>query len=128
MNEPLAPGVHLHSLIEYYKAGYDAVRTYTDNVYVILSNRLGEANSTELLPFATTLSNLVIDVHYYNRYSNYFQSMNGKQNVEFIYKKRSKQLKDLSRDGGPLIFIGKSKHLLLYSGISWYHERMDLAI
>lgn len=106
MNEPSAPGVHLHSLMQYYKAGYDAVRTYTASAYVILSNRLGEANSTELLPFASALSNSVIDVHYYNRYSDYFQSMNAKQNADYIYNKRSKQLKEVTRDGGPLIFVG----------------------
>lgn len=107
LNEPLAPGVHLDSLMKYYRAGYDAVRTYTTSAYVILSNRLGEANSTELLPFATDLSNSVIDVHYYNRYSDYFKNMNGKQNVDFIYKKRSKQLQELTHEGGPLIFVGE---------------------
>ncbi|XP_047954334.1 probable glucan 1,3-beta-glucosidase A [Salvia hispanica] len=107
MNEPSAPGVHLHTLMQYYQAGYDAVRTYTATTYVILSNRLGLANSTELLPFATGLSNSVIDVHYYNRYSDYFQSMNGRQNADYIYKKRSKQLKEVTREGGPLIFVGE---------------------
>lgn len=109
MNEPLAPGVHLDTLIKYYEAGYDAVRTYTASVLVILSNRLGEANSTELLPFATGLSNLVIDVHYYNRYSDQFKSMNGKQNANYIYQKRSKQLQEMTRDGGPSIFVGTIK-------------------
>lgn len=107
MNEPVAPGVHLDTLIKYYQAGYDAVRTYTASAFVILSNRLGEANSTELLPFATGLSNSVIDVHYYNRYSDQFKSMNGKQNANYIYQKRSKQLQEMTRDGGPSIFVGE---------------------
>ncbi|KAL8058421.1 hypothetical protein ABFX02_03G016900 [Erythranthe guttata] len=107
MNEPLAPGVALDSLKKYYKAGYDAVRMYTPSAYVILSNRLGEANDTELVPFAAGLNRSVIDVHYYNRYSDYFRGLTGRQNVEFIYKKRSKQLRELSRDGGPLSFVGE---------------------
>ncbi|KAG8377368.1 hypothetical protein BUALT_Bualt08G0025800 [Buddleja alternifolia] len=107
MNEPLAPAVTLDSLRKYYKAGYDAVRTYTATTYVILSNRLGEANSTELFPLAAALNNSVIDVHYYNRYSDYFRSLNAQQNVDYIYKKRSKQLEELTRVGGPLSFIGE---------------------
>ncbi|KAL8523486.1 hypothetical protein ACS0TY_013446 [Phlomoides rotata] len=107
MNEPLSPGVTLDCLMKYYKAGYEAIRTYTDSAYVILSNRLGEANSTELLHFASSLNYSVIDVHYYNRYSDYFRSMNGKQNVDYVYQKRSKQLKEVTRENGPLSFVGE---------------------
>ncbi|KAL3830459.1 hypothetical protein ACJIZ3_019261 [Penstemon smallii] len=108
MNEPLAPGVSLDSLKKYYKAGYDAVRMYTSTAHVILSNRLGEANSTELLHFAaTSFYNSVIDVHYYNRYSDYFKNMNGQQNIDYIYKTRSKQLQEMTRPGGPLTFVGE---------------------
>lgn len=113
MNEPLAPGVHLDTLIKYYKAGYDAVRMYTASSYVILSNRLGEANSTELLPFAAGLNHSVIDVHYYNRYSDYFRSLNGQQNADYIYQKRSKQLREVTHDSGPLSFVGTIKCFLL---------------
>lgn len=110
MNEPLSPGVTLDCLTKYYKAGYDAVRTYTDSAYVILSNRLGgEANSTELLHFASGLNNSVIDVHYYNRYSDSFKNMNGQQNVDYVYQKRSKQLKEVTRENGPLSFVGTLK-------------------
>ncbi|PIN24738.1 Glucan 1,3-beta-glucosidase [Handroanthus impetiginosus] len=107
MNEPLAPGVTLDSLMKYYKAAYDAVRTYTATAYVILSNRLGEANSTELFPLAAGLNHSVIDVHYYNRYSDYFKNMNAQQNIDYIYKQRSKQLQEVTRNGGPLSFVGE---------------------
>ncbi|KAL0439739.1 UNVERIFIED_CONTAM: putative glucan 1,3-beta-glucosidase A [Sesamum latifolium] len=107
MNEPLAPGVTLDCLRKYYKAGYDAVRAYTSTAYVILSNRLGEANHTELLPFAAGLNYSVIDVHYYNRYSDYFRSLNGQQNVDYVYKKRPKQLQEVTHPGGPLSFVGE---------------------
>lgn len=108
MNEPSAPGVSLDTLKKYYKAGYDAVRMYTPSAYVILSNRLGEAKSTELLQFASGLEHSVIDVHYYNRYSDFFKNMNPMQNTDYIYKERPKQLKEITRPGGPLIFVGKS--------------------
>ncbi|XP_051138980.1 probable glucan 1,3-beta-glucosidase A isoform X2 [Andrographis paniculata] len=107
MNEPLAPGVTLDSLREYYTAGYEAVREYNPTVYVILSNRLGEADSAELLSFAARLKYSVIDVHYYNRYSDYFKGLNGQQNAEYVYKKRSKQLQEITRKKGPLIFVGE---------------------
>ncbi|KAI3465087.1 hypothetical protein Pfo_021750 [Paulownia fortunei] len=107
MNEPLAPGVTLDSLRKYYKAGYDAVRMYTASAYVILSNRLGEANCTELFPLAAGLNYSVIDVHYYNRYSDYFRRLNGQQNVDYVYEKRSKQLQEVTHDGGPLSFVGE---------------------
>ncbi|KAK4428497.1 Glucan 1,3-beta-glucosidase [Sesamum alatum] len=107
MNEPLAPGVTFDSLRKYYKAGYDAVRAYTSTAYVILSNRLGEANHTELLPFAAGLNYSVIDVHYYNRYSDYFRSLNGQQNIDYVYKKRPKQLQEVTCPGGPLSFVGE---------------------
>lgn len=106
MNEPLAPGVTLDSLKKYYKAGYEAVRAYTPATYVILSKRLGEASSAELLSFAAGLNYSVIDVHYYNRYSDYFRSLNGQENVDYIYKKRSKQLEEITRPNGPLTFVG----------------------
>ncbi|KAL0325154.1 UNVERIFIED_CONTAM: Glucan 1,3-beta-glucosidase [Sesamum radiatum] len=91
MNEPLAPGVTLDSLRKYYKAGYDAVRVYTSTAYVILSNRLGEANHTELLPFATGLNYSVIDVHYYNRYSDYFRTLNGEWTADLYINSASMQ-------------------------------------
>ncbi|XP_050385517.1 LOW QUALITY PROTEIN: probable glucan 1,3-beta-glucosidase A [Argentina anserina] len=67
LNEPRTPGVTLDSenLKRYYRAGYAAVRKYDQNAYVILSNRLGSpSDPTELLQFAQSFKNVVIDVHY----------------------------------------------------------------
>ncbi|CAB4313820.1 unnamed protein product [Prunus armeniaca] len=64
MNEPMAPGVNLDSLKNYYKAGYEAVRKHTSSAYVILSNRLGPADAKELLSFAGGLDRVAIDVHF----------------------------------------------------------------
>lgn len=109
MNEPVAPGVNLDTLKKYYQAGYDAVREHTQNAYVILSNRLGPANSMELLSFASALNRVVIDVHYYNLFSDMFNSMNAQQNIDYIHNQRSNALSAVTTANGPLSFVGKSK-------------------
>ncbi|KAF3441031.1 hypothetical protein FNV43_RR19317 [Rhamnella rubrinervis] len=106
MNEPLAPGVNLDSLKNYYKAGYDAVRKYTSSVYVIFSNRLA-ADSKELLSSAAGLNGVAIDVHYYSLFSDDFKKMNVQQNIDFIYNQRSSDLNAVTSSNGPLIFVGE---------------------
>ncbi|KAK4348529.1 hypothetical protein RND71_031284 [Anisodus tanguticus] len=61
MNEPQTQYVPIDTLIKYYQAGYEAVRKYTSSAYVILSNRLGNAENTQLLSFARGLSRSVIN-------------------------------------------------------------------
>lgn len=107
MNEPMSPGVSLETLIRYYQMGYNTVRKYTSSAYVVLSNRLGPANSKELLSFAGSLSNVVVEVHYYNLYSDSYRRMNVQQNINFIYHQRSSDLSALSVPNGPLSFVGK---------------------
>ncbi|KAJ6678006.1 GLUCAN 13-BETA-GLUCOSIDASE-RELATED [Salix viminalis] len=107
MNEPMAPGVNLDTLKKYYQAGYDAVRKHSENAYVILSNRLGPADSKELLSFASGLKRVVIDVHYYNLFSDSFNSMNPQQNIEYIYNQRASALATVTTTNGPLSFIGE---------------------
>lgn len=69
MNEPLSPGVTLHSLTKYYKAGYGAVRKHSSTAYVVMSNRIGPSEPRELFPLASGLTGTIIDIHYYNLYS-----------------------------------------------------------
>ncbi|KAG8088406.1 hypothetical protein GUJ93_ZPchr0010g9234 [Zizania palustris] len=106
LNEPLAPGVSLPVLTKYYKDGYDAVRKHTANAYVIMSNRLSAA-STELLDFATGLSGAVIDVHYYNLFTSDFNNLSADQNIEFVRTNRSSDLSIVTRQNGPLTFVGE---------------------
>lgn len=61
MNEP--QGVNLDSLKKYYKEAYDAVRKYSPNAYVIMSNPL-DADSKVLLSFVNGFNKVVLDVHY----------------------------------------------------------------
>ncbi|KAL8514098.1 hypothetical protein ACS0TY_013280 [Phlomoides rotata] len=107
MNEPLAPGVSLDDLTNFYRQGYAAVRRYTSSAYVILSNRLGPATNTELLPLANTFSRSVIDVHFYNLYSTYYASLNAQQNIDNIYDQRARTLQQVTPANGPLSFVGE---------------------
>lgn len=107
LNEPLAPGVTLDSLKNYYQQGYSAVRKYTQNAYVILSNRLGPADSKELLSFASSLSRAVIDVHYYNLFSDSFKNLNVQQNIDYINNQRASALSAVATSNGPLSYVGK---------------------
>ncbi|ESR41395.1 Mannan endo-1,4-beta-mannosidase [Citrus sinensis] len=107
INEPLAPGVALDTLKSYYKAGYDAVRKYTSTAYVIMSNRLGPADHKELLSFASGLSRVVIDVHYYNLFSNNFNGLNVQQNIDYVNNQRASDLGAVTTSNGPLTFVGE---------------------
>ncbi|KAL3504709.1 hypothetical protein ACH5RR_034550 [Cinchona calisaya] len=107
INEPLAPGVSLDSLTKYYKAGYDTVRKYSSTAYVVLSNRLGPSNQTELFPLASGLTNVVIDVHYYNLFSRIFSNWTIQRHMNYIQNNRTDQLTLITTTNGPLTFVGE---------------------
>lgn len=106
INEPLSPGASLESVNKYYKAGYDAVRKHSSTAYVVMSNRLGPMDPRELFPLASGLRGSVIDVHYYNLFSDIFNSMTVQQNIDFVYTNRSAQLNQITTSNGPLTFVG----------------------
>ncbi|KAG8091403.1 hypothetical protein GUJ93_ZPchr0012g19705 [Zizania palustris] len=106
LNEPLAPGVSLPALTKYYNDGYSAVRKHTASAYVIMSNRLSASN-TELLEFASGLPGSVIDVHYYNLFSSAFDGLTADQNIDFVRTNRSSELSTVTRQNGPLTFVGE---------------------
>lgn len=103
-NEPWAEdnsggGIPLDTLKQYYQEGFNAVRKYTSDAYVILSNRLGimADQLRDLLNFATTLDDrVVIDVDYYNVYEKEFENMNVEQTKNYIYGQRASQLEDVT--------------------------------
>jgi hypothetical protein len=105
MNEP--QGVNLDSLKKYYKAAYDVVRKYNPNAYVIMSNPL-DADSKVLLSFVSGFNKVVLDVHYYNLYSDKFTNMNVQQNIDYIYNERASDLSGVSSSNA-LSFVGKCK-------------------
>ncbi|RWV90007.1 hypothetical protein GW17_00047816 [Ensete ventricosum] len=105
LNEPRASGVPLDTLKNYYQAGYDAVRKHTTSAYVIMSNRLS-GSSTELLQFASGLSRSVVDVHYYNLYTDIFNGMTVQQNIDYVNNNRSSELNTVITANGPLVFVG----------------------
>ncbi|KAL5225001.1 hypothetical protein ABZP36_011640 [Zizania latifolia] len=94
LNEPLAPGVSLPALTKYYEDGYNAVRKHTASAYVIMSNRLSASN-TELLDFASGFSAAVVD------------GLTADQNIEFVRTNRSSELSTVTRQNGPLTFVGE---------------------
>uniref|UniRef100_A0A2N9ECR2 Uncharacterized protein n=1 Tax=Fagus sylvatica TaxID=28930 RepID=A0A2N9ECR2_FAGSY len=106
INEPLAPGASLESLNKYYKAGYEAVRKHS-NAYVVMSNRLGSSDPRELFPLANGLMRSVIDVHYYNLFSDMLNTMTVQQNIDYIYTNRTGQLNYVTTSNGPLVLIGE---------------------
>ncbi|VAI27558.1 unnamed protein product [Triticum turgidum subsp. durum] len=107
MNEPLAPGVSLESLKTYYRDGYNAVRKHSSDAYVIMSNRLSSPDPTELLGLAGGLPGSVIDVHYYALFNNMFDTFTVQQNIEFIKTNYSSDLSIVTRENGPLTFVGE---------------------
>ncbi|KAF5480817.1 hypothetical protein F2P56_001530 [Juglans regia] len=118
INEPVAPGVTLDNLKKYYQAGYDAVRKYTSSAYVILSNRLGPADPKELLSFGGNLNRVVIDVHYYNLFSDTFSQMNVQQNIDYIDNQRASELSTVTTSNGPLSFVGEWTAEFAFNGAS----------
>ena len=112
LNEPSAATVPLDVLVSYYTRGYQIVRNHSTTAYVILCQRIGNADPIELFQAGIGLSNVVVDLHYYNLFDPYFASMNSTQNIEFIYKNRAPQLQALRDTNGPLLFIGMISNLL----------------
>ncbi|KAL2893905.1 putative glucan 1 3-beta-glucosidase A [Bienertia sinuspersici] len=107
INEPQASGVSLETLKNYYQLGYNAVRKYSSSAYVIMSNRLGNADARELFPLASGLQLTVIDVHYYNLFSNIFDNLSVQQNIDFINNNRSSDMSYVTTSDGPLTFVGE---------------------
>ncbi|VAI13137.1 unnamed protein product [Triticum turgidum subsp. durum] len=107
MNEPLAPGVSLESLKTYYRDEYNAVRKHSSDAYVIMSNRLSSPDPTELLGLAGGLPGSVIDVHYYALFNNMFDTFTVQQDIDFIKTNYSSDLSIVTRESGPLTFVGE---------------------
>uniref|UniRef100_A0A453JQI5 Glycoside hydrolase family 5 domain-containing protein n=1 Tax=Aegilops tauschii subsp. strangulata TaxID=200361 RepID=A0A453JQI5_AEGTS len=107
LNEPLAPGASLESLKTYYQDGYNAVRKHSSEAYVIMSNRLSSPDPTELLEFAGGLPRAVIDVHYYVLFNSMFDTFTVQQNINFIKTNYSSALSTVTKQDGPLTFVGE---------------------
>ena len=114
MNEPHAPGVTLDNLKNYYKSRCDAMRKYTPSAYMILSNQLGNSDPKEQLSFAGNFNHVVIDMHYYNLYSDEFSNMNV----------QSYALKTMTTSNGPLSFVNQSYVVVAAIAVVWYKSFM----
>ncbi|KAJ3695841.1 hypothetical protein LUZ60_001218 [Juncus effusus] len=107
LNEPSASGVQLDVLTNYYQKGYEIVRYYSSTAYVIMCQRIGNADPIELFQANIGSDNLVLDLHYYNLFDPYFENLTEVQNIQFVYDNRAKQLQSLVSANGPLVFIGE---------------------
>ncbi|CAL5323784.1 unnamed protein product [Camellia sinensis] len=107
LNEPSAANVPLDILLSYYKQGYQIVRKYSSTAYVIVCQRIGNADPLELFQANIGSLNIVVDLHYYNLFDPFFVNLNTTDNIQFIFKSRQTQLQALNSANGPLIFIGE---------------------
>ncbi|CAL9127224.1 unnamed protein product [Musa textilis] len=107
LNEPSAAAVSLDLLVSYYTRGYHIVRNYSSTVYVIVCQRIGNADPMELYQANIGVSNIVIDLHYYNLFDPYFSNMDTTENIQYVFDKRVPQLQALNSANGPLVYIGE---------------------
>ncbi|KAF7063591.1 hypothetical protein CFC21_070108 [Triticum aestivum] len=87
MNEPLVPGVSLESLETYHRDGYNAVRKYSSEAHVIMSNCLSSPDPTKILGLAGGFT--------------------VQQNIDFIKTNYSSALSTVTKQNGPLSFVGE---------------------
>lgn len=112
LNEPSAGTVSLDILTSYYKQGYQIVRKYSSSAYVIMCQRIGNADPLELYQADIGSTNLVLDLHFYNLFDTFFVNMSAGDNVQYIYKSREGLLQAFNNSNGPLIFVGKTTFFL----------------
>ncbi|KAJ6915782.1 glucan 1,3-beta-glucosidase A isoform X1 [Populus alba x Populus x berolinensis] len=107
LNEPSASLVPMEVLVPYYKQGYEIVRKYSSTAYVIICQRIGNADPIELYQANISSHNLVVDLHFYSLFDTYFVNMSTTDNIDFVYKSRAAQLQALNSANGPLVFVGE---------------------
>ncbi|OAY85303.1 putative glucan 1,3-beta-glucosidase A, partial [Ananas comosus] len=107
LNEPSAPAVPLDVLASFYRRGYEIVRNYSSTAYVIMCQRIGNTDPMELFQANIGVSNIVVDLHYYNLFDPFFNNFNALENIQFIFKSRAPQLQALNSLNGPLVFVGE---------------------
>ncbi|KAK4256662.1 hypothetical protein QN277_006357 [Acacia crassicarpa] len=107
LNEPSAATVPLDILVSYYKQGYQIVRKHSPSAYVIVCQRIGNADPVELYQANIGSHNVVVDLHFYNLFDNFFVNMSAEDNIKFIHNSREAQLQALSIGSGPLVYVGE---------------------
>ncbi|KAK7833798.1 hypothetical protein CFP56_025245 [Quercus suber] len=99
---------------------YDAVRKHKPSAYVILSNQLGIPDPNELLSFAGNFNHVVIDMHYYNLYSEEYSNMNVQRNINYIKNQRASALKTVTTSKAPLSFVNQSYVVVAATAVVYY--------
>ncbi|KAI3852309.1 hypothetical protein MKX03_018954 [Papaver bracteatum] len=110
LNEPNITKVSPDILKKYYRDGYDIVRRYSPKAYVIMSQMVGEGSDKAGVYKAIAemgLSNVVVDFHYYNLYSDMFFDKGVKFHIDFVRNQRKHTIESRNAANGPLVFIGE---------------------
>ncbi|PIA52002.1 hypothetical protein AQUCO_01000111v1 [Aquilegia coerulea] len=107
LNEPSYSQVPLNVLVSYYSKGYDVVRKYSSSAYVIICQRIGTPEPTELFTANIGASNLVVDVHYYSLFDTSFHKMGVLDNIDYIFKSRKAELDTLNAASNALVLVGE---------------------
>ncbi|KAI3879216.1 hypothetical protein MKW98_028783 [Papaver atlanticum] len=110
LNEPHAPQISLDVLKPYYLKAYEIVRKYSlDTAYVIICQRLNTLHSFEIYNANELkgLSNLVVDFHFYNLYTDFFKNISPSESIQYINKQRRQQVDSLNAANGPIVFVGE---------------------
>ncbi|KAI3973308.1 hypothetical protein MKX01_020683 [Papaver californicum] len=110
LNEPKSPEVPFHISKDYYSKGYNIVRKYSVSAYVIMCQFV-DTDPMELYHAIADmgLSDVVVDLHFYNLFQPKFDTMNPTENIQFVKDSRKAQLDSLNtaNGDGPLVFIGE---------------------
>ncbi|KAI5069678.1 hypothetical protein GOP47_0015979 [Adiantum capillus-veneris] len=111
LNEPMVNDVPIDTLKSYYKKGYDVVRKYNANTYVIMCQLVG-GDPADILEMGihTDFSNAILDLHYYNVFGDTFANLTAQQNIDYINNNRHEEIERLNKDKdshGFLTFVGE---------------------
>ena len=106
LNEPQEADVPLDTLKDYYKRGYQIIRKYSADTYVVLCQLLG-AKANAFVDLGTGFSNAILDLHYYNVFGSPFGTLSVQENIDYVNNTRRDEIESLNQDGnGLLTFIG----------------------
>ncbi|KAH7279387.1 hypothetical protein KP509_37G017300 [Ceratopteris richardii] len=118
LNEPTSNFVAIDTLKDYYRRGYDIVRKYSADTYVIMCQLLG-ADPSDLSDLGHQFSNAIIDLHYYNVFGSTFADLSVQENIDYINRERRQEIEKLNvGSNGLLTFVGEWTNEWAFRGAS----------
>ncbi|KAH7290562.1 hypothetical protein KP509_30G053800 [Ceratopteris richardii] len=98
LNEPMIHYVPIDTLKSYYRKGYEIMRRYSAETYVLISPLVG-GDPGDLLDLGNEFFNSIIDLHYYNVFGDTFSNMTVQQNVDYVSVNRHQEITRLNQRG-----------------------------